>query len=189
MHFFFDSLFDTTFAFLKLNTKNIDAHVFECTLLGLPQPTWALTFSLLANMIKSLRDIFSFPFPTFQFTKKLDKLLGFIYFLYFRTPRPPPHLSGFCLSSWPAELCSLCSFKTSNALHVWLDKLYLRLEMFQWYLLLLLFTAVTPKLLSPLNSVGLTFKWNISPKPISVHVGRFLVKVNYFQWRVTELKL
>lgn len=52
MHFSFDSLFNTTFASLKLNMEKIDAHVFACTQWGFLKPPehWNLVF--LVNMIK-----------------------------------------------------------------------------------------------------------------------------------------
>lgn len=153
---------------------------------GLPQTTWALKFSLFSEYDKIIRGVFSFPLPTFQFPKRIS-LNFWVLYIFFTSANPLPALVhhhgclnyAVCVLSKPRTLCTfdLTSF-------IW------DLKCFNDIAVVALFIyCCHSKLFPPLRSVGLTFKWNFPQKLIEVRVWHFLVKANYFQWRLTELNM
>lgn len=80
---------------------------------GLPQTTWALKFCLFSEYDKKLLGVFSFPFPTFQFPKRI--LLNFwVLYIFFTSANPLPALVhhhgclnyAVCVLSKPQTLCT-----------------------------------------------------------------------------------
>lgn len=104
-----------------------------------PPEHWNLVFLVKVNIFQGV-----FFIPNSQhsnFPSEYRFISGFCLFSLLLPIHPPTHTHTTpcsCPPSWLSELCSLCSFTISNALHIWLDKLYLRLEMFQWHLLFVL---------------------------------------------------
>lgn len=117
-----------------------------------PSEHWNL---VLFSEYNKILDMFFFSFPTFQFPKWITlNFYFFIHLLYLwptLAPAPPlgisPYVACLVLVQRHGRLnYAVCVLrKPRKALHIWLDELYLKLEMFKWSLLLLLFlfTAVT----------------------------------------------